>query len=72
MSISFAFFTFINAFWLMTFIAIPFCIEYEDNSKKPASEGYAAAPKTIYWKKAITIATVLAALVTLALAVIIG
>ena len=55
----------------MAFIAIPFCIKYEDESGKPATEGYAAAPKSINWKKAITIATILAALVTLALAVII-
>ena len=55
----------------MAFIAIPFSTKYEDESEKPAIEGYAAAPKTIYWKKALTIATILAALVTLALAVII-
>ena len=57
----------------MAFIAIPFSTEYEKpETIRPASEGYAAAPKTIHWKKAIIIATILAALVTLALAVIIG
>jgi predicted secreted protein len=73
MTVSFAFFTFLNAFWIMAFIAIPFSIKYEEKpeGEKPAIEGYAAAPKTIYWKKAIIIAIILALLVTLVLALII-
>jgi predicted secreted protein len=72
MTPTFAFFTFLNAFWLMAFIAIPFSTEYEKlGTIRPASEGYAAAPKTIHWKKAVTIATILATLITLALAVVI-
>ncbi len=69
----FAFFTFLNAWWIMFFIAIAFSIESRNDNdavNKP-EEGYAAAPKHIYWKKAITIATVLAVLVTASIAVII-
>ena len=69
----FAFFTFLNAWWIMLFIAIAFSIESRndgDAASKP-EEGYAGAPKHIYWKKAITIATVLAVLVTASLAIII-
>ncbi len=73
MTPAFALFTFLNAFWIMVFVAIPFSIKYEDESeiKSSASEGYAAAPKTIHWKKAIIITTILALIVTLALALII-
>jgi predicted secreted protein len=74
MSIAFAIFTFINAFCIMAFIAIPFSTKYAEESEesKPAIEGYAAAPKTVHWKKAIIIAVTLALFVTLALALIIN
>lgn len=73
MPYSFAFFTFLNAFWIMLFIAIPFSTEYAKETEKqpPASEGYVAAPKIIYWKKAVIIAAALALLVTLGLALVI-
>ncbi len=73
MSPFFAFFTFLNAWWLMLFIAIPFSTQYAEDAenKKPNDESYIAAPKTIYWKKVFTIATILAALATAVLAVII-
>lgn len=55
------------------FVAIPFSTKYaQETEKKPqASEGYIAAPQTIYWKKAIIIAMILALIVTLALALVI-
>lgn len=72
MTLPFAFFTFLNAFWIMVFIAIPFCVKYADESENiPANEKYAAAPKSINWKKLILTATILALLVTFALALII-
>lgn len=73
MPLTFAIFTFLNAFWIMMFAAIPFSVKYADESeiKQSASEGYVAAPQTIYWKKAIIIATILALIITLALALII-
>lgn len=73
MTPSFAFFTFLNAFWIMAFIAIPFSTEYAEEGEKPQSaiDGYAAAPKAIHWKKAIRIATILALLITLVIAVVI-
>ena len=72
MTLSFAFFAFLNALWIMAFIAIPFSVEYEEKPEDfPANERYIAAPKTIHWKKAIKIAATLAALVTLALKLII-
>jgi|CXWL01.1.fsa_nt_gi predicted secreted protein len=72
MPLTFAFFTFLNAWWIMLFIAIPFSVKYADESENiPANEKYIAAPKTIYWKKAVIIATILAALITLILALVI-
>ncbi len=56
----------------MVFIAIPFCVEYEEKPENILPEqGYRAAPKSINWKKLITLAAALAALVTLALKLII-
>ncbi len=72
MPLTFAAFTFLNAWWIMLFIAIPFSVKYADESENiPASEKYVAAPKSIQWKKAIIIATILATLVTLILALVI-
>lgn len=64
MPLTFAFFTMLNAFWIMLFIAAPFCVEYETGQT-------GAAPKKIHWKKLTIIASILACLVTLAIAVVI-
>ncbi len=71
MSVAFAFFTFLNAWWIMLFVAIPFSTEYEEITEKQAIEGYRAAPKAIYWKKAVIIASSLAAIVTIIIALVI-
>jgi hypothetical protein len=69
---SFAFFTFLNAFWIMAFIAIPFSTEYENQGEKKGNNyDYAAAPKKIYWKKVVTIAAILAIIITAVLALVI-
>lgn len=72
MTLLMAFFTFLNALWVMAFVAIPFCVKYEEVENIPANEKYIAAPKSIDWKKLFTLATILALLVTLALKLIIG
>lgn len=73
MSPFFIVFTFLNAWWIMLFIAIPFGTNYEENKNdKNSKEVYAAAPSSINWKKVIIIATVLAAIVTFSLKVIIS
>jgi len=66
MSVSMALFTFLNAWWVMLFFTLPFGIE-------PSGEGASnpAAPKQPQWKKKLIITTILAAFVTLALALII-
>ena len=71
MPLTFAFFTFLNAWWIMLFVAIPFSTKYEEITEKQALEGYRAAPKAIYWKKAAIIATILAVLITITLALVI-
>jgi len=71
MSVAFAFFTFLNAWWIMLFVAIPFSTEYEEITEKQAIEGYRAAPKAIYWKRAAIIATIMAALVTIIISLVI-
>jgi len=64
MTITFAFFTFLNAFWIMAFIAAPFSVHYAPNQT-------AAAPESINWKKLVLIAASLAFLVTGLLALVI-
>jgi len=72
MTWSFTFFTFLNAFWVMAFIAIPFSTEYESQAEKKGSYyDYAAAPKKIYWKKVVIIAAILAIIITVGLALVI-
>jgi len=64
MTISFAFFTFLNAFWIMAFFAVPFSVVYAPDQK-------GAAPQSINWKKLVKLAAFLAFFVTAALALII-
>ena len=68
MSISFAFFTFLNAWFVALFLAFPFSVEIAENYD--ALE-YHAAPKRIRWKRLFTIATVVAITFTLGLAIVI-
>jgi predicted secreted protein len=69
MSLSMAIFTFINAWWIMLFMVLPFGVERPENRDKVE---YAAAPKAVRWKKKFLVAAVLAAAVTALLAVIIN
>ncbi len=72
MPLSFAFFTFLNAFWIMAFIAIPFSTEYEEaEHSQQEQKNYIAAPKRIYWKKVVIISAVLALFITVGLALVI-
>jgi predicted secreted protein len=68
MTLTFAIFTFINAWAVALFLAFPFSIEMPE---KAEGVDYVAAPKKIHWKKLVVIATVIAALFTLALAIVI-
>lgn len=65
MSISFAFFTFLNAFWIMALFAAPLSVRYT-----PDTKGY--TPESINWKKLLTLAFLLAVLVTASLAMVIN
>ena len=67
MSISMAIFTFLNAWWICMFIALPFGRIEGDK----ADIAYQAAPARFNWKKSALIATVLAAIATVVLAGII-
>lgn len=68
MSISLAFFTFLNAWCVSLFLAFPFSIEM---GEKAEGIDYVAAPKRIRWKKLLLIATAIAVAFTLTLALII-
>lgn len=64
-----ALFTFVNAWWVMLFVALPFATEKNEGS---GGIEYAAAPRRVYWRKALIIATVLSFLVTGLLAAVIA
>lgn len=64
-----AVFTFINAWWICLFMSLPFGRQQEGAKDDVA---YNAAPAKFNWKKASLIATVLASIVTLVLALIIN
>lgn len=68
MSISMAIFTFINSWFVFMFAALPF--GREDGEK--ADVAYKAAPARFNWKKSAKIATVMAAIFTGVLALIIN
>ncbi len=68
MSLTFAIFTFLNAWAVALFLAFPFSIEMPE---KQEGMDYVAAPKKIHWKKMAIIATVIAATFTLTLAIVI-
>jgi predicted secreted protein len=69
MSISMAVFTFINTWWIMLFFVFPFHVRpVEEHTQLE----YAAAPKSIRWKRMLVIDTVLSLIVTAALALLIS
>jgi predicted secreted protein len=68
MSVTMAVFTFLNAWWICLFMALPF--GREDGTKENIA--YNASPARFNWKKSFKIATLLAALFTVALALIIN
>jgi predicted secreted protein len=65
MSITLGIFTFLNAWWVCLFMALPFGRE---EGPKEALD-YNAAPARFNWKKSFKIATVLAAVFTALLAI---
>lgn len=67
MSISFAVFTFINAWWVSLFVVLPWSIERGENN----TIEYAAAPKRIRWRRVAVATTLLAIFFTAALALVI-
>jgi predicted secreted protein len=68
MSPWFGFFVFLNAWFVALFLAFPFSIEMGESHN---AMDYQAAPKKIRWKKLLIIATIIAALFTLTLAIVI-
>ncbi|MCE2926982.1 MAG: DUF1467 family protein [Rickettsiales bacterium] len=63
-----AFFTFLNAWWITLFITVPMCIE---TGPKEQQMEYDAAPKRIHWRKIIWLNSLIAAIATLILALVI-
>jgi predicted secreted protein len=68
MSPSLAVFTFINAWWILLFVIVPFHVK---PSESKAERDYAAAPAPVPWKRIFLIDALLSLLVTAALALII-
>ena len=68
MSVSMAIFTFINVWCVTLFVALPLGII---RSTPQTSLEYAAAPKKIHWRKIFRINTLVAAIVTALIALII-
>ena len=64
MTPTFAVFTYLIAWWIMLFIVMPF---YIHTGEHRSSMEYAAAPKTIRWKRALVVNTLAAAVVTFGL-----
>lgn len=61
MSLSMTLFTFINTWFITLFFVLPFFVRPEEQR---TSEGYAAAPKAIRWKKALLYNSAVSILVT--------
>lgn len=68
MSPAMAVFTFIVSWWIVLFAALPLSIERSEN---PTKTEYAASPKTVRWGRILLITTLLAALVTALIALVI-
>ncbi len=69
MSLSFAFFTFLNAWFLMLFFVLPFFVRPAATRSKVE---YVAAPQALNWKKLILCNTLASITVTALLALIIS
>ncbi|MEZ5690354.1 MAG: DUF1467 family protein [Rickettsiales bacterium] len=73
MSVPFFFFTFVNSWWILLFVSIPFAVRYEsDGIETENNDSYRAAPRKIYWKKLLLIVTSLALLISFILMIIIN
>lgn len=68
MSPLFALFTFLVSWWVCLFIALPLSVGEGEKD----DIAYNASPARFHWKKSLLIATLLAAMVTLALALAIS
>ncbi len=68
MSLSFAAFTFLNAWCLSLFMVAPFFVTAAKSSQK---EDYAAAPAPMPWRRIIRINTLVALVITAGLALLI-
>lgn len=66
-----AIFTYVNLWWVSLFFAWPFSIEAGTPEEAASNQGYAAAPKRIFWKKLLVLASLLSTLFTAVIAVII-
>ena len=69
MTLSMTLFTFINTWWIMLFFVWPFAIVAAD---RPTQDEYAAAPKSINWKRLLVIDTLVSIAVTAGLAALMG
>lgn len=63
-----AVFTFVNAWCITLFAVLPLCIERGEHDSQME---YKAAPRRVHWRRIVRINTVVALLVTAALALII-
>lgn len=68
MSLSMAFFTFLNAWFVMLFFVVPFFVK---PAQTRSEVEYAAAPQALKWKKLLICNTLASLVVTAVLALII-
>mgnify|MGYP002785121867 CR=1 FL=1 len=72
MSLSFIAFTYLNLWWVSLFLCWPFCVEAKPEGEKNENAlDYTSAPKVIYWKKMLVLTSVVSAVITAFIAVII-
>ncbi|MFO0388408.1 MAG: DUF1467 family protein [Alphaproteobacteria bacterium] len=72
MSLTFAAFTYLNLWWVSLFLCWPFCVEAKPEGEKSTNAlDYTSSPKTIYWKKMLVLTSVVSAVITAFVAVII-
>ncbi|MGE0754747.1 MAG: DUF1467 family protein [Alphaproteobacteria bacterium] len=70
MSWTMACFTYVNLWWVCLFFVWPFCIEQGQPGSLAPLE-YAAAPKKIYWKKMLVANSLVSAIITAILTLVI-
>lgn len=66
-----ALFVYVNLWCVGLFFAFPFSMEAKDVANLPENDAYAAAPRKIYWKKLLILASVISAFMTASVAVVI-